>query len=67
MLEDAHSLEMVLQMLYAVHSKDRENEGMASGFGGEIGGERGILSTKGLARLSEKTVRFLYTKGVALT
>ena len=51
MLEDAHSLEMVLQMLYTVHSKDRENEEMASGFGGGIGGERGILSTKGLISL----------------
>ena len=36
-------------------------------FDGEIGGERGILSTKGLGRLSKETVRFLYSKRVALT
>jgi hypothetical protein len=41
MLEDEHSLEMVLQMLYVVHSKDRENGGMASGFGGEKNREDG--------------------------
>jgi hypothetical protein len=45
---------MVLRMLYAVHSKDRQNEGMASGFGGETGGQRGILSTKGLVFLLNK-------------
>jgi hypothetical protein len=58
MLEDAHSLEMVLQMLYAVHSKDRENEGMASGFGGEIGGERGILRLKLTVSLSLRQLFF---------
>jgi hypothetical protein len=29
---------------------------MASGFGGETCGERGILSTKGLGKSSERTV-----------
>jgi len=48
---------MVLQMLYAVHSQHRENEGMASGFGGETGAERGILSTKDTISLPLRLIR----------
>jgi hypothetical protein len=39
MLEDMRSLEMALQLFYAVYSKDKENDEMALGFSGLAGSE----------------------------